>query len=360
MDQDDINIDEQELDAESYTIPWCVSVPKDPDEETVEQGSAMQEKFLKLPEAVKDKLVSHKTGEKIQKIGRNFGFNLFQMSDIARAVRSYYFGELKLEDFSDLFSTELEIDLGKAQEITRMVGEQIINDKSFETAYQVKVKEIPIATALKQYSKLGEQLITTNRIKIRVFPEPVRPSIKNWIDDYYENIGAGEHGSIERGNFLFHGENTKVLSFEDRQKLGMVLKSLDENSPLKINTESEEIIFDKPEGSVETKQFEDSVEYFGNNSNNLEKSRADLQQKNSEFKIQKSEENNESQKTALNFGNMKFSSPQKMTSEKPKNPRFITPIGMSNVRQERNANPSQPPSQTNPKVQGNVVDLRNS
>jgi hypothetical protein len=308
------------------TIPQCAPVVKNPDDETKEQLIARQEKFLKLPEAVKDKLVSQQVSEKIQRIGKTFNLQILEMGVIARYVRNYYFGEVKLEDFPALFLKEIEIDLNKAQEISRMIIEGIINDKSFETAYQGKIKEVSISEALKQYRKIGDQMITNNRIKIRVFPDPVRPSIKNWIDDYYENLGAGDHGSIERGNFLFHGVNTKGLSTLERQKLGMVLKSLDENSPLKINTEKEEIIFDQTENSPS-----------------------------SGFKIEKKAENNDSPKTISNFGNMKFSSPQKMTSEKSKNPSYISPIGMGGANQNGNANPSQ----TNPKVKGNIVDLRN-
>lgn len=221
--------------------------------------------------------------------------------------------------------------LSKARELSR----RSFSKKTVSAEAQIKKVEIPLAQALKRYRKLGDQLVTNSRIKIRIFPEPARPSIKNWIDDYYENIGAGEHGSVERGNFLFHGFNTKNLSAAERQKLGSILKSLDENSPLKINTEREEVVFDQMESGT------------GNRPSNSA---------NSEFRIQKKEENGNSQRPNPGFGNMKFSSPQKLSSESQKRPGYTTPAGMGSANQRRDINQAF----ANQRTKGNIVDLRNS
>lgn len=104
--------------------------------------------------------------------------------------------------------------------------------------------KLPLSDALSQFPNLGEQNVTSSQLKLRYFPEPVRPSIKNWITDYRDNFGAGKHSPIDRGNFLFHSENGKTLSAFDRQRLGAILKSLDEQTLLVVDGETQKIVFE--------------------------------------------------------------------------------------------------------------------
>ena len=69
------------------------------------------------------------------------------------------------------------------------------------------LEQITLMQALKLHEKLGEQSITSNPLKLRYFPAPVRSSIKNWITDYHDALGAGKHSTIDRGNYLFLSEN---------------------------------------------------------------------------------------------------------------------------------------------------------
>lgn len=103
--------------------------------------------------------------------------------------------------------------------------------------------EITLSQALSEYPKLGEQNITGNQIRIKSFPVPARPSIKNWIADYHDQMGAGKHSPIDRGKYLFHSENGKSLSSIERQRLGIVLKSLDEQIVVTIDPEKQAVVF---------------------------------------------------------------------------------------------------------------------
>jgi len=105
------------------------------------------------------------------------------------------------------------------------------------------IESLPLLQALQKYPRLGEQAVTSSPIKLKIFPDPVRPSIKNWIAEYHSVLGAGTHGTMERGNFLYHSENAKRLSFGERQKLAVILKSLDENEPVAVDEEKQEIVF---------------------------------------------------------------------------------------------------------------------
>jgi len=225
------------------TSPMLVSVTKNPDDETKEQFITTHDRFIALDDITKDKLAAPETSTKIQNIGKNYNLGLIQISDIARAIRSYYFGELTLEDMPFTLAKEMNIDLTKAKEITQAVINQIINDDSYERTYQNNLEKLLIPEALRQYPDVGEQLITGNRIKIQNFPEPARPSLKNWLADYVMLIGRENRNAVKRGSYLFQSENGKNLSSSDRHKLAFILKSLDENTPITINKNTKQVIF---------------------------------------------------------------------------------------------------------------------
>jgi hypothetical protein len=237
------------------TSPYAVFFTKNPDDETSNTIINGQEKFLALSESVKDKLVSEETAQKIQTIGKNFNLELLQMADIARAVRSYYFGEIQLEDFPVILSKEMQVNLEIAQKISDLVVQRIVNDDSQEKSYQAQLEKLPINVALQKYTDLGEQLITQNRIKLAVFPDLVRPSIKNWLADYTYVVGVSNRDPIVRGNYLFKNENTRNLSEKDREKLALILKSFEEKIPLTINTKIKQVLFFPEQKKLEMPQM---------------------------------------------------------------------------------------------------------
>ena len=49
---------------------------------------------------------------------------------------------------------------------------------------------------------------------------------------------------MDRTQYIFHSENGKNLSSQDREKLGIILKSFDENTPLPVDEENGEIVFE--------------------------------------------------------------------------------------------------------------------
>ncbi len=124
------------------------------------------------------------------------------------------------------------------------LGEKPALKKAVAVAETKKEIQLSLLEALSQYPKLGEQNVTINQLKLKYFDAPVRPSIKNWMTDFHDNMGAGKHGAIDRGNYLFHSENGKKLTPFERQKLSEIFKSLDEQTPLKIDTEMQTVIFE--------------------------------------------------------------------------------------------------------------------
>jgi hypothetical protein len=190
-----------------------------------------------------DKISSAYIAKKLMSINNAFNMNTTSTTILAIAIRKYYFGELKIEDFPFHLAKEIPIDLSKAKEITAMVLREIIQDDSQEKAAQAQLENLTLAEALKIYPEIGEQLVTSDRINVLNFPEPARPSVKNWIADYTSVLGYEDHSAIVRGNFIFHSPNTQKLNNVDRQKLAQLLKSFDEKTPLTINKNTKQIIF---------------------------------------------------------------------------------------------------------------------
>jgi hypothetical protein len=117
-------------------------------------------------------------------------------------------------------------------------------------AIQSAIEKIKIQEALEKFPEVGEQLITSNHLKLKSFPEPARPSIKNWLSDYTFTLGYDSHSAMDRGTYLFRNENAKVLNSIDRERLSFLLKNYDENSLVDINTNTKQIVFPRRETKV--------------------------------------------------------------------------------------------------------------
>jgi hypothetical protein len=108
---------------------------------------------------------------------------------------------------------------------------------------KIKTVRLPLLKAMSEYRHLSEQPITNEKIKLKSSPEPVRPSLGNWLRSYREEIGIGFHETAQRGIFLFQSQNGKRLSNEERARLNLILKSVEEEYPLDIDTTHESIVF---------------------------------------------------------------------------------------------------------------------
>jgi len=164
---------------------------------------------------------------------------------LMRIFRLYdYFLVEPIFELDDIRMNVLKYPLYLNEEIpARPFDPIIIVGQNYKEKAPIKIVNAAVQEALLKYPNLGEQGVSSNPLKLRYFPNPVRPSIKNWITDFHDNMGAGKHGAIDRGNYLFHSENGRKLTPVERQKLSLIFKSLDENSPLAIDPEAQRIIF---------------------------------------------------------------------------------------------------------------------
>lgn len=117
-----------------------------------------------------------------------------------------------------------------------------------------KIVQLPLLDALAKYQRLSEQTVTDDRISVKGESAPVRGSIRSWLRHYRDAVGIRKHSTMERGQFLFQGENTRRLSAQDREKVSFLLKALDENTPVPIDSNRQELMFPafQDRGSVST------------------------------------------------------------------------------------------------------------
>lgn len=221
--------------------------------------------FPKKIAAMNPQLVQHLLAfantQAYDKIAKENNLNQQQRDNLAQIVWTVAL-EGKKDSLKELIRSKLganEVVVGK---VSAAINENILANteklfaktRSFfgQKAEAPKNINLPIVEALKKYPQLAEQLITGGSIKLAKFPAPARPSIKNWIADYRQSLGAQKHGIVERGRYVFEGENTKKLSSADRQRVAFIMKSLDEDFPLMIDAKNQQVIFPeakkKPEG----------------------------------------------------------------------------------------------------------------
>jgi hypothetical protein len=117
------------------------------------------------------------------------------------------------------------------------------SSKADENQKQLPNESLPLLKALGKFEKLGGQQVTNSKIVVKGQNDPVRPTIFNWLRAYRDELGVGAHDAVARGQFLFHSLNGKGLSADERDQVGMLLKSLDENMPLTIDAGRQEVVF---------------------------------------------------------------------------------------------------------------------
>jgi len=239
---------------------------------------------------------------------------------------------------------------------------------------QAKIEKLLLSDALKKFPELGEQLITSMRIKLKSFPEPVRPSINNWLSDYTFSLGFESHSAMDRGTYLFRNENAKVLNSTDREKISFILKAYDENSLVDVNVNTKQIVFPKHEtrineqrtmnndqkAMINEQRTIDNNQQARINTSQFQAPQRNIQEiYNSQKQEVKPKDIFKEERIATenrNAGNINFSSPQRMPYEKqtsqpiqPQKPTPTTPQPM-HISSQNLRKTDIPP--------GNIVNLK--
>jgi hypothetical protein len=146
--------------------------------------------------------------------------------------------------FSVLYQAVYDGVLARAREFSKKGNPIGVYRAEQQQNIEKKNISLSLSEALQRYPKMAEQLIGLGMLKLKYFPQPVNPSIKNWMVDYHDFLGAGKHNAVERTDYLFHSDNGKKVTAFERRKLMEIFRSLEEGTALAIDNETQKIIFD--------------------------------------------------------------------------------------------------------------------
>ncbi len=223
--------------------------------DTIKALTHIWERYRALPQERKNILVSNELPSQLKKLEDVFHLDESAFENIVIYVRKIFFGELSLAECEAKIGSMLAVtgggDPNQAKAIVEFIQKEILTiqpkPEEEERVEEIKPQSVttsmPLLQALSKYENLGNQLITQERIRVKSQAEPVRPSLLYWLKYYRDDIGVGHHDSVQRGQFLFRSENGKRLSAEERERLSLILKSVEEDFPLAIDTERQEIVF---------------------------------------------------------------------------------------------------------------------
>lgn len=185
-------------------------------------------------------------------IAKQFSFSQEQRQKIGTVVWNCV-----LQETWDSLASELEKQLHLPNNISQSVAETLSADfSSFakkipssqsapqantETTTKKNILSLSLKKALERYPRIINERVTDADIVFRGSDGPSVPSIKNWITAYHQEMGSGTHEPFERSQFLFHNENTVKLTARERNVLSEILRSLDEESELPINADTQSI-----------------------------------------------------------------------------------------------------------------------
>lgn len=237
--------------------PMVVSEKGTEEKMSLEEDTLVWNAFEKLSQEKKDILLSGEMSQKIKLLQEKLKLSDFATGNISLVVRKVFFGDIPSAGMDEKLKIALTSggdDIQKVKNISEFIQKEILtikpqpkgeeaSEEEEEAKYIATIVKLPLLQALSKYEQLGNQLITEERIKLRSQSETVRPSLLYWIKYYRDELGVGHHDSVQRGNFLYRSENGKKLSPEERERVNLVLKSVEENYPVEIDTEQSIIIF---------------------------------------------------------------------------------------------------------------------
>lgn len=218
----------------------------------------MWDAFRSLGPQMRAILVSAEVVEKIQELEKRFQLQEVGVAIMSFAIRKMFFGELDVVSAEEKIRSALASSGGGDPVHAKAIVEAIQNEvmtivPAPEPVIEDEVSSssqpsgptvrLPLLKAMAEYRRLSEQMLTEEKIKLKGSMEPVRPSLGNWLKSYREELGVGLHDPTQRGNFLFQSQNGKYLSNEDRARMNLVLKSIEEGFPLEIDPEHQVIVF---------------------------------------------------------------------------------------------------------------------
>jgi hypothetical protein len=187
--------------------------------------------------------------EAMQRMQKTLQLNGDVSMRIASLLRWMYFGRITFEQVPPSLKSDVGVPQDKIISVVNFIRTEILPLKAqkqetvAESVPRTDTRSLMLLDALAKFPRINEQQITSERIKIRSEKDSVRGSVQNWMRAYRDIVGARQHTAVERGQFLFQGDNTKKLPPAEREKVALLLKALDENEAIAIDPKKQIIVF---------------------------------------------------------------------------------------------------------------------
>lgn len=178
--------------------------------------------------------------EYVTVLTRDLFLGTFSEQEVLRALRNEF---AKLPNVSlDPVIQHIQLHVFKAEPDPERIEEEE-EDSQSAAGEPDSLKKYTLLDAMSRFPGIGNQFITKESIKLKGQAALVRPTLSNWLKNYRDEIGIGKHDAVTRAHFLFESPNTEKLSSEERERLHALVRSLEDNELLDIDTKTQEIYF---------------------------------------------------------------------------------------------------------------------
>lgn len=225
-------------------------------DDTSEQTLSRWAKYDLMPDDKRELLIASETEGVIVGVGQKYNLVESQIEELARIVRDLFFGIISEQSLAGqilkripVLNEKISIDIANTflVQIYRANPQEVIAPPVQQQGNIVQLKpkyeQMQFNQALKKYPKLNYQLVTSRPLTLKGYEGQAQPNIVNWIQDYQEKLGYEAHTTMKRTNYIFHSENCKRLSEQDRNKLMYILKAFDNKTPIEIDPKQNRLVF---------------------------------------------------------------------------------------------------------------------
>lgn len=195
-----------------------------------------------------EKIVSHKyisENQNVSGLNSEEKFLLLKILDFYESIKFPSQAQVQsaLDQVLDQYLAEAGEEANYFLQEDETEEENFIDQVNSEYAFMPNIKKDNLKNILQNYPRVSEQKIGEKPVKLTSTGESVPPTISNWLFDYKTYAGIGPHEVGERSDYLLRSPNVQDLAREDLDKLGLILRSYDENFNLPFSEENQAIIF---------------------------------------------------------------------------------------------------------------------
>lgn len=232
--------------------PSMASVNFNMDDDLNKEMVAWFDNYNKLPINIKLGLGSLEVNKKIKDFAEKFKLIVKENSkltegnlgEISRIVRDVYVNLIKSDEIESRLINTINVGKKEVKDALKNIAsivslvKNVGNKKSEEYFEKLSLKD-----ALEKYPSILLDEITSGMLVDKKTGKYVKPTVQNWINDYINEMGSGEHTKLSRGKYLNDTTNVKNLDKEDKQIIEKLVKAQDEKTVLVVDREENVILW---------------------------------------------------------------------------------------------------------------------